>query len=68
MKRQSQSFTQEPHSCISPDDEPVLRLELRDAGAGEYLVLHATAWAMDSEAEVDQLAEAMKAMLKEARV
>lgn len=63
MKPTSQTFTMEMHCCGSDDDQPELRLELHDGGGGDYLVLHAKHWALDSEAEIDALCDKMKSLL-----
>lgn len=66
MRPTKHEFTQAPHCCLSRDEAPLLRMELEDGGGGEFLVLHASHWAMESEAEIDMLAAEMKAMLANA--
>jgi hypothetical protein len=52
---------------MSSEGSPKVTMELQDGGGGEYIVLHAEHWAMDSEEEIDLLAAELKAMLKGAR-
>lgn len=67
MRQTKIEFTQEGHCCLLPDDHPSLSMELMDGGGGEFLVLHAAHWALDTPEEVDMLAAEMKAMLAKAR-
>lgn len=70
MRQTKSEFTQEPHCCLNETKEgsPLLLLELMDGGGGEFLVLSANQWAMDSAEEVDMLAAELKAMLADAKV
>lgn len=67
MRPIKREYTQEPHCCINDGDDPRLSMELIDGGGGEYLVLHAVQWSLDSDAEVDALAAEIKAMLAQAK-
>jgi hypothetical protein len=63
-----QVFTQEMHCCGDADKHtPELTLVLHDGGGGEYLVIHAAHWAVDSEAEIAEVATAMKKMFASGR-
>ena len=66
MKIQRQTYSMEMHCCGPSDEWPELDMALTDGGGGEYIVLTAKHWAIDNEAEVDKLADALKAMLKHA--
>lgn len=63
MKLQRQIFTQDLHSCGDPQDTPCLDVQVMDAGAGEYLVLSAQAWAVDSQGDIDALYHFLSTML-----
>jgi hypothetical protein len=67
MRPMLTEFTQEQHCCCPSDTHPRMRLELHDGGGGEYLVLNATEWAMDTPEEIDMLAAEMKALLAKAK-
>lgn len=68
MRATKREYTQEPHCCLMESEgDPLLRAELRDGGGGEFLVLSAHQWALDSDDEIDMLANELKAMLEEAR-
>jgi hypothetical protein len=66
MHLQSQTYTQRPHCCADQTIAPVLTLSLHDGGGGWYVVLDATAWALDDTEEIQSLAEAAKALLAQA--
>lgn len=63
----AQTYTQDPHCCLDAATlDPALTLRLYDGGGGWYLVLDATAWALNDAAEIDALATAAKALLAQA--
>lgn len=67
-----QDFQQEMHCCGEhdapklPEDVGSLVMRYEDGGGGEYVVLSAYEWSFDDEAEVDDLAERIKAMIRAA--
>lgn len=63
-----QKYEQEMHCCGDCDLEAHLTLELQEGGGGEYLVMHAVHWSIDSQAEIDDLCAKLTAMLAQARV
>ena len=67
MRLIKQTYTMDMHDAGKSDEWPELSLELMDAGGGEFLVISAAHWAIDTEDEINQLAEAMKAMLSGAK-
>lgn len=63
-KLTKQEFTQPIHCCGPKDaDTGRISLELYDGGGGEYLVINATEWAVDSIDEINQMVEVMRRML-----
>lgn len=68
MRVTKQVFSQDAHCCLMDEDGPPhFTMELMDGGGGEYLVLHANHWALESPEEVDALAGEMKALLAKAQ-
>jgi hypothetical protein len=68
MRLTKQTFSMQIHDAASRDDEATLTLELVNAGAGEYLVITAQNWAIETDEEADQIATEAKNMLKKALV
>lgn len=66
MRLIKQVFSQDPHCCADLASEPHLTLTLHDGGGGWYVVLDAVEWAIDSAAEIDALADQIRAALGEA--
>ena len=48
-------FSQEMHCCGSTHEDPPFTIEVHDGGGGEYLVLHASHWAIGDEADLKDL-------------
>ncbi len=67
MRLTRQNFTQEIHCCGDAESVPLLDVTIHDGGGGEYLVLTATAWALDSQADIDQLYHLLTGMLVSCR-
>ena len=69
MRQTKLEFTQEAHCCLDVfrQGEPKVTLELMDGGGGEFLVLTANQWAVETPEEVDALAAEMKALLAKAK-
>ena len=61
------TFAQEPHCCCPFDADPALMIEIEDGGGGEYLVITAVQWAIDSRAEMDALHAKLIEMLEACR-
>ena len=57
------TYTQQMHNAGPRDATVGLTIEVTDCGAGEYLVLHAGHWAIDSRAAADELHATLLAML-----
>lgn len=57
------TYTQDMHHAGPPDSTPGLTIEVTDCGAGEYLVLHAGHWAIDSREAADELHATLLEML-----
>ena len=57
------NYTQEMPHAGPPDSTPCLTIEVTDCGAGEYLVLHAGHWAIDSREAADELHATLLEML-----
>jgi hypothetical protein len=66
MRLTKQTFSMQIHDAASEDAEATLTLELMNAGAGEYLVITAQNWAIETDEEADQIATEAKNMLKKA--
>lgn len=48
-------FSQEMHCCGPTHEDPAFTIEVHDGGGGEYLVLHASHWAIGDEADLKDL-------------
>lgn len=57
------TYTQRMHNAGPRDATVGLTIEVTDCGAGEYLVLHAGHWAIDSRAAADELHATLLEML-----
>ena len=57
------TYTQEMHNAGPRDATVGLTIEVTDCGAGEYLVLHAGHWAIDSREAADELHATLLEML-----
>lgn len=59
MKPIKQTFAQEMHCCGDDAELSELTIEIHDGGAGEYVVIHATHWAIDDK-NVGEFCELIK--------
>lgn len=66
MKLTRQDFSQEMHACGPVDDEATLSISIQDGGGGQYVVLNAHEWSIEIYGEIDELAERLRDMLKQA--
>ena len=57
-------FSQEMHCCGPTHEDPAFTIEVHDGGGGEYLVLHASHWAIGDEADLKDLLTELTCMLK----
>ena len=64
MKQTNAKWEQPIHSCGSDLDVAHLEVEVVDAGAGEYLVINAHEWAVESLEEIEELAKHLKDFFK----
>ena len=48
-------FSQEMHCCGPMHEDPACTIEVHDGGEGEYIVLHATHWAIVDESDLKDL-------------
>lgn len=60
------AWLQAADSCDSSGCPQRFRAEIEDAGVGIYVVVSTERWALNDEAEIDRLAEALKAFLRQA--
>jgi hypothetical protein len=58
-------YEQPMHSCGNDSDTASVKIELVDAGAGHYVVMHAKHWAIESKADITQLCDLLLAALGE---
>lgn len=49
---------------LSAGDPQILSIQTVDCGAGSYVILETDRWAVDSEEEINELADKLKAALK----
>jgi hypothetical protein len=48
-------YEQPMHCCGNDANAARVKIEIADGGGGEYLVLHAKHWAVESKEDIDQL-------------
>jgi len=59
-------WIQEAHCCRTGHLDSVATVQSHDGGGGRYLTLTADEWAFDSEAEIQEFADSLKACLRAA--
>lgn len=64
MRLTKQTFSQKMHDIGPQDETPKFEIELVDAGGGEYALITASHWAVEIDEEIDEMAMAIKSMLK----
>lgn len=60
------TWMQEADSNDDKESPQRFKAEVEDAGGGPFIVVSTERWAMSDEAEIDQLAQALKAFLRQA--